>query len=98
MLIEFRVENHRSIRDEQVFTMEAGRTSDADAPHVREVDGHKKALVTVAALYGANASGKSNLLSALAYTRDAVLESHRFWDPSGGVPRDPFAWGKHRTQ
>ena len=28
MLIEFRVENHRSLRDEQVLTMEAGRVGD----------------------------------------------------------------------
>lgn len=98
MLIEFRVENHRSLRDEQVFTMEAGRTSDADASYVRHVEGHKKPLVTVAAIYGANASGKSNLLSALAFMRDAVVDSHRFWDPAGGVPRDPFAWGQHRGQ
>jgi predicted ATPase len=98
MLIEFRVENHRSIRDEQVFTMEAGRTSDPDALHVRHVAGHKEALLTVAAFYGANASGKSNLLSALMFMREAVTDSHRLWEPSGGFPRDPFAWGKHHEQ
>lgn len=96
MLIEFRVENHRSIREEQALTMEAGRSSDPDAAHVRVVDGHRTPLVTAAAIYGANASGKSNLLSALAYMRRAVLDSHRFWDPDGGVPRDPFAWGEYR--
>jgi len=98
MLIEFRVENHRSIRDEQVFTMEAGRTSDEHAPHVRVIESHKTPLVTVAALYGANASGKSNLLSAFAYMCSAVKQSHRRWDPDGGVPRDPFAWGEKRRQ
>jgi uncharacterized protein len=98
MLIEFRVENHRSIRDEQVFTMEAVRTSEAEASYVREVQGHQKPLVTVAAFYGANASGKSNLLSALAFMRDAVVDSQRFWNPDGGVPRDPFAWGDRRVQ
>ena len=28
MLVEFRVANHRSVRDEQVLTMEAGRVGD----------------------------------------------------------------------
>lgn len=98
MLIEFRVENHRSIREEQVLTMEAGRSSDETAPHVRLVDGHRTPLVTAAAIYGANASGKSNLLSGLAYMRRAVVDSHRFWDPDGGVPRDPFAWGECRSK
>jgi AAA15 family ATPase/GTPase len=93
MLIEFRVENHRSIRDEQVLTMEAGRVGDATDPRPRTVKGHNEKLLPAAAIYGANASGKSNVLSALAWMRDAVVVSHRFWTPDGGVPRNPFAWG-----
>jgi uncharacterized protein len=98
MLIEFRVENHRSLRDEQVFTMEAGRSSGPDDSHVRAVEGHKASIVTAAALYGANASGKSNLLSALTYMCDAVKDSYRLWEPGGGVPRDPFAWGEMKQK
>ncbi|MBN2494888.1 MAG: ATP-binding protein [Deltaproteobacteria bacterium] len=93
MLIEFRMENHRSIRDEEVFTMEAGRIGHPGDPRERKVAGHSKKLLTVAALYGANASGKSNLLSALGFMRDAVIDSHPSWPPEGGVPRDAFAWG-----
>ncbi len=48
-------------------------------------------------LYGANASGKSNVLTALGFMRDAVIESHRFWSPDKGVPRDAFAWGPRKT-
>jgi AAA15 family ATPase/GTPase len=98
MLIEFRAENHRSIREEQVLTMEAGRSSDTEAPHVRLVEGYRTPLVTAAGIYGANASGKSNLLSAMAYMRGVVLQSHRFWNPDGGVPRSPFAWGEYRSK
>lgn len=93
MLIELRVENHRSIRDDQALTMEAGRVGDSDDPRPREVPGHATKLLTAAGLYGANASGKSNVLSALGFMRDAVVHSHRSWPPEGGVPRDPFAWG-----
>jgi AAA15 family ATPase/GTPase len=92
MLIEFRVENHRSLRDEQVLTMEAGRVGDETDSRPRHVPGHAEGLLPVAALYGANASGKSNVLSALAFMRNAVLFSHRSWSPEEGVPRDPFAW------
>lgn len=95
MLIEFRVENHRSIRSEQVFSMEAAA---GELPQVRRVTGADKPLVMAAAIYGANASGKTNLLSALTYMSAAVLESHRFWDPEGGVPRDPFGWGSFRAK
>ncbi len=98
MLIEFRVENHRSLRDEQVLTMEAGRVGDDDDPRSREVPGYAKRLLPVAVLYGANASGKSNVLDALALMRNAVGLSHRFWSPDEGVPRDPFAWGPRRDE
>jgi AAA15 family ATPase/GTPase len=98
MLVEFRVENHRSIREEQVFTMEAGRVGLDDDPRPRRVEGYRQALLPVAVLYGANASGKSNLLDALGYMQIAVLHSHRVWDPEGGVPRSPFSWDGYRKQ
>ena len=97
MLIEFRVENHRSIRDEQVLTMEAGRVGDSADSRPRHALGHSESLLAVAGLYGANASGKSNVLAALAFMRVAVLESYRIWLPDEGVPRDPFAWGSKRS-
>ncbi|MBW2733847.1 MAG: ATP-binding protein [Deltaproteobacteria bacterium] len=93
MLIEFRVENHRSVRDEQALTMEAGSLGTSDDLRVRKIDGHGKPLLPVAALYGANASGKSNVLSAVAFLRGAVLHSHRRWPPDEGVPREQFSWG-----
>jgi AAA15 family ATPase/GTPase len=98
MLIEFRVENHRSLRDEQVLTMEAGRVGDQTDPRPRQVSGYAEKLLTVAGLYGANASGKSNVLASLASMREAVLLSHRSWAPDKGVPREPFAWGSKRKE
>lgn len=84
MLVEFRVENHRSIRDEQILAME----------EVDDDSGAESASISsVAAIYGANASGKSSLLAALRFMRDAVSHSQRLWSPDEGVPRDPFAWG-----
>jgi hypothetical protein len=97
MLIEFRVENHRSLRDEQVLTFEADPSLGEDA-RVRHVPGNDKGLLTSAAIYGANASGKSNVLHALAFMREAVLDSHRLWMPEGGIPRESFAWGPHRSE
>jgi hypothetical protein len=93
MLIEFRVENHRSIRDEQALTMRAGRVGAPDDPRPREVPGEKAGVLPVAALYGANASGKSNLLAAFDFMRRAIITSHWLWRPDRGIPRTPFAWG-----
>jgi hypothetical protein len=92
MLVEFRVANHRSLLDEQAFTLSSTRGGDPNDPRPRTVKGYPDKLLPVAALYGANASGKSNVLAALRFVRDAVLESHRLWPPEGGVPRQAFAW------
>lgn len=93
MLIEFRTENHRSLCDEQALTMEAGRGGDADDKRPRIVNGYADSILPVAAIYGANASGKSNVLSALAFMRNAVVHSHRIWAPDEVIPREAFAWG-----
>ncbi len=98
MLIEFRVENYRSIRDEQVLTLEAANIGDDTDLRPRKVAGHDKKLLPAAALYGANASGKSTVLAALAFMTRAVGQSHRQWAPDGGFPRPPFAWGEKRKE
>lgn len=92
MLIEFRVENHRSVRGEQVLSLAAGRGGDPEDVRPRGVTGSPDPLLPTVALYGANASGKSNVLAALAFLRDAVAWSARSWSPDGGVPREPFGW------
>lgn len=98
MLIEFRIENYRSIRDEQVFTLEAGRIGKANKSCLRSIAGLSKRLLPVAAIYGANASGKSNLLAGLAFMSEAISLSFRNWAPDEGIAQDPFAWGARRDE
>jgi AAA15 family ATPase/GTPase len=98
MLIEFRVENHRSLRDEQAISMAASRIGTSDDPRLRKVESYSQPLLPVAVIYGANASGKSNVLSALGFMQSAVTCSHRFWNPKGEIPRTPFAWGENRAE
>ena len=92
MLIEFRTENHRSIRDEQVLSLVAS-SMDADDPRLFRSPGLDDRLLRAAAIYGANASGKSNLIHALLFMGTAVIESAGEWDPEGGVPRHTFWLG-----
>ena len=98
VLIEFRVANHRSIREEQVFTMVAAQLGEESDHRPRKVSGYGVAILPVAAIYGANASGKTNVLDALAFTQLAVVRSHPAWPPEGGVPRSPFAWDDYSNQ
>lgn len=98
MIIEFRVENHRSIRSEQSLTFLASGKISPNDPRLRIAEGLSEKILPVIVIYGGNASGKSNVLSAIAYMREAVLSSNRFWTPEEGVPRDPFAWGAGPTE
>ena len=76
MLVEFRVKNFRSLRDEQVLSLVASTDRTLLDTHALGT-GLKAAphLLKSAVVYGANASGKSNLIRALQYMRGVVLES-----------------------
>lgn len=94
MLLEFRVSNHRSIREEQVLTTKAvANLGGPDDLRPRNIVGIDGSYLPAIAIYGANASGKSNVLSAILFMQEAVLSSHRLWEPDSGVPRECFAWG-----
>ena len=73
MLIAFAVKNHRSIRDRQVLNMEA--TSDTHLEESRVIDDNGQRLLRSAAIYGPNASGKSNLVDAMQTMRKIVLSA-----------------------
>lgn len=91
MLVEFRVENFRSLRDEQVFSLVASKDKSLKDTHTLET-GLKAApsLVRSAAIYGANASGKSNLIKALQYMRGVVMESATIIQPGQTYAVQPF--------
>ncbi|MFF9512060.1 ATP/GTP-binding protein [Streptomyces sp. NPDC014724] len=89
MLLRFQVTNHASLREEQELSLVATDRHPERAES--QVPGGDHHTVPVVAVYGTNASGKSNVIDSLGWMRSAVLSSFRRWDPSGGVPRRPFA-------
>ncbi|MGO9271015.1 MAG: AAA family ATPase [Terriglobia bacterium] len=89
MLIQFRAQNHRSIREQQELSLVASSLKDVPQGLI-QAPGFEPRLLPVAALYGANASGKTNVLKALDYMSGAVKASQRHWQPDGPIPRDPF--------
>lgn len=75
MIIEFSVKNYRSIRDLQTISFKATGLkspagSDIDADNIVKSNG--VSLLKTVGLYGANASGKSNILMALSYFTQAL--------------------------
>ena len=79
MLLSFRFANHRSFRDEQQLNLTPAYRSDE----------HEQA-VRVVGIFGANASGKSNCLDALAFMRRMAVQSDRAVEPGMGLAREPF--------
>lgn len=96
MLIRFRVENHRAVSDEQELSLVAAPVSEHAEALVR-AERYDFDLLRVAAVFGANASGKSTLFEALAFMRSAVVDSQARWKPDAGVPRAPFALDPSRA-
>jgi AAA15 family ATPase/GTPase len=72
MLIEFSVGNDRSFKEKVTFSMVAANLVAKDKTlnenNVFEIDDDLK-LLKSSAIYGANASGKSNLAKALHFMR-----------------------------
>ena len=97
MLIEFKVKNYKSIKDELEFSMETGenvRATTETKYNAVQVSSKLK-LLKSALIFGANASGKSNFLEAL-YTLNAlaVLEVRSV---SQKLPYDSFGPSKEPT-
>lgn len=72
MLVEFRVENFRCFRDEQVLSLVA--SNDADLPDNLASAGALRILRT-AGVYGPNASGKSTLINAIEWMQGVIVGS-----------------------
>jgi AAA15 family ATPase/GTPase len=90
MLLRFGVQNHLSLRDKQELSLVASSLDDVDTGLIDSPATAGSGLLPAVVIYGANASGKSNLISAFRWMRSAILSSHNRGEPGGGVPRSPF--------
>lgn len=90
MLIELSISNYLSFREKQTFSMAAApRLRKKENVFKLDVKGEKLPdLLKIAAIYGPNASGKSNLIKALELTRD--IASRRPSAQLSPLPIKPF--------
>lgn len=80
MLIEFSVGNYKSFKDVVTFSMVAANLTSKNKDLDRNnIFNYKKSinLVKTAALYGANASGKSNFVKAFIFMRNFIINSSK---------------------
>lgn len=89
MLVRFSASNYRSIRERQELSLVASGLSNP-ASRAIETPAVRVGVLRVAGIYGANASGKTNVLRALQFAATAVKDSHAVWPPDRPVPRIAF--------
>lgn len=80
MIINFTIKNFRSFKEETVFSLEASG-SKGKSDNVAEIEtknGKKFRLLKTAVIYGANASGKSNVIRAYWSFRQLIAASFRY--------------------
>lgn len=106
MLVVFRVENYRSLGPVAELSLVASalksRDPEVDAYNVIDAPGNLH-LLRSAAIYGPNASGKSNLVKALDFVRTMVLGSAHTMQAGDPIDVEPFRlratpWGPSRFE
>ena len=85
MLLEFSCSNHKSIRKEVTFSMLAGKDNTHEE-RTRSFESFK--VLKSAVVYGANGSGKSNLINAIAFVKNMVSNSINH-QPGEGILQVP---------
>lgn len=95
MLIQFTIENHRSIKESAVISFAASKDKSLEE-YLLPLDA-KKSLLPAIAIYGANAAGKSNVLHAMMTMRDMVVGKTAKASKGQKLPWEPFGSTKEPT-
>ncbi len=86
MLLQFSVNNFRSIKDTVTFSM----NTSANEASKHSFQARNYHLLNSAVIYGANASGKSNVLKAMGFMRNLVLNKPKITQSTDDLPHQPF--------
>lgn len=95
MLIQFTIENHRSIKESAVISFAASKDKSLESCLIHPDE--KRTLLPVLAVYGANAAGKSNVLHALMTMKDMIVGSSSKLSKGQKLPWEPFAGNNRPT-
>lgn len=95
MLIQFTVENHRSIKNTAVISFAASKDKSFEE-YLLHPD-EKRILLPSLAIYGANAAGKSNVLHAMMTMKDMIVGNAAKVSKGQELPWEPFGITKDPT-
>src|SRR5579884_3550259 len=87
MFLRFEFSNFGSFREKQELSWIAGQGAKDGVLRNPQLE---LSVLPTAAVYGANASGKTNVLKALQFMARAVADSHTGWKPDAPISRNPF--------
>jgi AAA15 family ATPase/GTPase len=85
MLLQFTINNYKSIKDTTIFSMATTSKDKGNSFKIKKYE-----LLQSAIVYGANASGKSNFLKALIFMRRVVLNRDKVILSTDRLPHYPF--------
>jgi hypothetical protein len=99
MLIEFSVTNYRSFLTTQLLTLTANTATELreENSFVSPVSSLPR-LLRSAVVYGPNASGKSNLVQAIAFMKRFVLSSAKDSQEGEKIDATPFLFNRQSSQ
>jgi AAA15 family ATPase/GTPase len=89
-LLEFSVENFKIFKEKATFSMFARKSE-----HTFQKNGQN--LLKTSLIFGPNASGKSSLLNAFTFIRNAIINSTNNQENSV-LPYQPFMLGNHENK
>ena len=90
MLLRFAVSNYYSLRDLQELNLTASSLKDDRRGLIECQASPTGSILPAVVIYGPNASGKSNFMSAMNAMRTLVLHSHTSWQPDNELAYYPF--------
>ncbi len=86
MIVSFSLENWMSFKDPVRFSMVASREQQ-HKERIPKVSKYHMGILPIAAIYGGNASGKTNFFKALNFVKGLVVKGTQ---PDGIIPCEPF--------
>ncbi len=88
MLVYYSANNFRSINDRIELNMRAENRLRRHKEHVVKLGGKNKLnILRSSVIYGANASGKSNIIKSISFARDLIVKGS---EKSNGIDHEPF--------
>ena len=95
MILEFKIKNYLSFKDEVTFSFEATADKNLEEYYVTEVVPGVR-ILKLGIVYGANASGKSNLINAFEFLLDFIHSMKVNKDEKTGFV--PFAFQQDKNK